>query len=159
MTHSLGYFSHGQAGIPRPVWQFGENRISVFSVRVGKLSGPRAERTQRRAFARAPEAVADMDDFDPTVTNSPKFRLIAVQCVSAPSAPPHVHVERAPRVGRQKEAPRDRRVVTPASHHPRSFDVPIDTPARLMHVLIHRKNVAPGLRSTRHVPSRAPFAD
>jgi len=33
--------------------------------------------TQRRAFARAPEAVADMDDFDPTVTNSPKFRLIA----------------------------------------------------------------------------------
>ena len=83
-------------------------------------------------------AVADMDDFDPTVTNSPKFRLIAVQCVSAPSAPPHVHVERAPRVGRQKEAPRDRRVVTPASHHPRSLDVPIDAPARLMHVLIHR---------------------
>jgi hypothetical protein len=138
VTHSLGYFSHGQAGIPRPVWQFGENRISVFSVRVGKLSGPRAERTQRRAFARAPEAVADMDDFDPTVTNSPKFRLIAVQCVSAPSAPPHVHVERAPRVGRQKEAPRDRRVVTPASHPPRSLDVPIDAPARLMHVLIHR---------------------
>ena len=138
VTHSLGFFSHGQAGIPRLVWQFGENRISVFFSSAWENCPGRVPGTQRRAFARAPEAVADMDDFDPTVTNSPKFRLIAVHCVSAPSAPPHVHVERAPRVGRQKEAPRDRRVVTPASHPPRSLDVPIDAPARLMHVLIHR---------------------
>ena len=33
-------------------------------------------------------SLAAMDDFDPTVTNSPKFRLIAVQCVSPPSASP-----------------------------------------------------------------------
>ena len=33
-------------------------------------------------------SLAAMDDFDPTVTNSPKFRLIAVQCVSPPSGSP-----------------------------------------------------------------------
>ena len=47
-----------------------------------------------------------MDDFDPTVTNSPKFRLIAVQCVSPPSAYPTprlVPLRREP--SEEKEAP------------------------------------------------------
>ena len=51
-------------------------------------------------------SLAAMDDFDPTVTNSPKFRLIAVQCVSPPSASPTprpVRLRREP--SEEKEAP------------------------------------------------------
>ena len=71
-----------------------------------------------------------MDDFDPTVTNSPKFRLIAVQCVSPPSASPTprpVPLRRAP--SEEKEAPSDRRVVTPAVQPLRFLNVAIDGPA------------------------------